>query len=212
MPEFASSFTSKLPARMEGTFDFKNARSTTKTMSLADMGFLALAGLDKYEEALTVHGFVDRESLFDHEVLDDVTLATLIGMTKIDIRKFRDLISTAAKKSSSTTQSKMPTEKEPGLIKAKDSQLSRRMSRTLVPTSKAELYKRFDDIEGAADVSVGLTSATPAQSHMTSARGSSPRAPIIAKGSLLLGRQLRSPAPIKTADFRVDIGDAGVSI
>ena len=58
--------------------------------SSALVAFLKGAGdLDKYAAKLAEHGFGEVESLTDREVLDDDTLAHVIGMTRVDIRKLR---------------------------------------------------------------------------------------------------------------------------
>ena len=53
---------------------------------------LRKADLLKYEARLVLFGFTDLETLLDREVLDDATLAKDVGMTKLDIRKFRALL------------------------------------------------------------------------------------------------------------------------
>lgn len=52
-------------------------------------GFLKSANLEKFEAKLAEQGYTDVESISDREILDDGTLARDIGMSKVEIRKFR---------------------------------------------------------------------------------------------------------------------------
>lgn len=47
------------------------------------------AGLERYCDAIVDNGFCDLDLLHDKDFLDDVTLADVIGMGKVDIKKFR---------------------------------------------------------------------------------------------------------------------------
>jgi hypothetical protein len=52
-------------------------------------GLLVRAGLQGFGPALAALGFTDLETLVDPSVLDDATLLSDVGMSKLDIRKFR---------------------------------------------------------------------------------------------------------------------------
>lgn len=66
---------------------------TSRSRQRMDMAaFLEKAALGKHSAKIEELGFTDIEMLSDRELLDDETLASVVGMSKMEIRKFRALV------------------------------------------------------------------------------------------------------------------------
>ena len=111
LSEKIATLTQSMLTLTRGTGMSLSGRVSTSNRTL--VSFLAEAELDQFAPVLAEQGFSDVDAVCDKEVLDDDTLAHIIGMSKTQIRRLREIIAGRGSTVSRLTAGSLVTRVQP---------------------------------------------------------------------------------------------------